>query len=139
AQLLDSELLAAQWLVRSGRAGEAAAVLHALTPPEGRGNYGRRARYAIVQAELAAAQRDWTAALAAQRRALDALRGELGEKHPAYARLAAQAAAYAHAARDDAAARSLLQPALPILKSALVEQSSQRRDAEKLAAQLKMR
>jgi serine/threonine-protein kinase len=139
AQLLDSELLDAQWLVRSGRASEAAAALHALTPPDGRGNYGRRARYAIVQAELAAAQRDWLAALAAQRRALDALRGELGEKHPAYARLAAQAAAYAHAARDDAAARALLQPALPILESALVEQSPQRRDAERLATALKLR
>lgn len=139
AQLLDSQLLDAQWLVRSGRLHEAAAALHALAPPDGRGNYGRRARYAIVQAELAAAQRDWTAALAAQRRALDALRGELGEKHPAYARLAAQAASYAHAANDDAAARSLLQPALPIIEASLVKHSAQRREAEKLAALLGMR
>ena len=139
AQLLDSQLLEAQWLVRSGRLNEAAAALHALTPPDGRGNYGRRARYAIVQAELAAAHRDWMAALAAQRRALDALRGELGEQHPAYARLAAQAATYAHAANDDAATRSLLQPALPIIKASLVEHSPQRREAEKLAAVLKMR
>ncbi|MCE7951378.1 MAG: serine/threonine protein kinase [Xanthomonadales bacterium PRO7] len=139
AQLLDSQLLDAQWLVRSGRLHEAAAALHALTPPDGRGNYGRRARYAIVQAELAASHHDWTAALAAQRRALDALHGELGEQHPAYARLAAQAAAYAHAGGDDAAARSLLQPALPIIKASLVEHSPQRREAEKLAAVLKMR
>lgn len=139
AQLLDSELLDAQWLVRSGRTREAATALHALTPPDGRGNYGRRARYAIVEAELAASQHDWTAALAAQHRALDALRGELGEKHPAYARLAAVAAAYAHSARDDAAARSLLQTALPVLKAELVEQSPQRRDAERLAATLRLR
>jgi serine/threonine-protein kinase len=139
AQLLDSELLDAQWLVRSGRVREAAAALRVLTPPDGRGNYGRRARHAIVQAEIAAAQRDWTAALTAQRRALDALRGELGEQHPAYARLAAQAAAYAHAAHDDAAARALLQPALPVLRATLIEPAMQRRDAEKLAAALRLR
>ncbi|HSN01189.1 MAG TPA: serine/threonine-protein kinase [Rudaea sp.] len=139
AQLLDSELLDAQWLVRSGRTHEAAVALHALTPPDGRGNYGRRARYAIVEAELAASQRDWKTALAAQRRSLDALRGELGEQHPAYARLAAKAAMYAHAAHDDAAAKSLLQPALPVLRAALVAQATQRRDAEKLAVILKLR
>ena len=139
AQLLDSELLDAQWQVRSGRAGEAAAALRALTPPVGRGNYGRRARYAIVEAELAASHRDWKAALAAQRRALDALRGELGVQHPAYARLAAKAAEYAHAAHDDAAARSLLLPALPVLRTALVEQATPRRDAERLAATLNLR
>jgi serine/threonine-protein kinase len=139
AQLFDSEMLDAQWLVRSGRTREAAAALHALKPPDGRGNYGRRARYAIVEAELAASHRDWKAALAAQRRSLDALRGELGEQHPAYARLAAKAAEYAHAAHDDAAAKSLLQPALPVLRAALIEQAVQRRDAEKLAATLKLR
>ena len=139
AQLFDSEMLDAQWLVRSGRTREAAAALHALKPPDGRGNYGRRARYAIVEAELAASHRDWKAALAAQRRSLDALRGELGEQHPAYARLAAKAAEYAHAAHDDAAAKSLLQPALPVLRAALIEQATQRRNAEKLAAVLKLR
>jgi serine/threonine-protein kinase len=139
AQVFDSEMLDAQWLVRSGRTREATAALQALKPPDGRGNYGRRARYAIVEAELAASHRDWTAALAAQRRSLDALRGELGEQHPVYARLAAQAAAYAHAAHDDAAARYLLQPALPVLRAALVAQATQRRDAEKLAAILKLR
>ncbi|HST27972.1 MAG TPA: serine/threonine-protein kinase [Rudaea sp.] len=139
AQLFDSEMLDAQWLVRSGRTREAAAALRALTPPDGRGNYGRRARYAIVEAELAAAHRDWKAALAAQRRSLDALHGELGEQHPAYARLAAKAAEYAHAAHDDAAAKSLLQPALPVLRTTLIEQATQRRDAEKLATVLKLR
>ncbi len=139
AQLFDSEMLDAQWLVRSGRTREAAAALHALKPPDGRGNYGRRARYAIVEAELAASHRDWKAALAAQRRSLDALRGELGEQHPVYARLAAKAAEYAHAAHDDAAAKSLLQPALPVLRAALIERATQRRNAEKLAAVLKLR
>lgn len=138
AQLFDSEMLDAQWLVRSGRTRAAAAALHALTPPDGRGNYGRRARYAIVEAELAASHRDWKAALAAQRRSLDALRGELGEQHPVYARLAAQAAAYAHAAHDDAAAKSLLQPALPVLRAALVENAPPWRNAQKLAAALKL-
>lgn len=136
-QLLDSELLDVQWLVRAGHVREAAVALHALTPPDGRGNYGRRARYAIVEAEIAASHRDWKLALAAQRRALDALRGELGEQHPAYARLAAQAAAYAHAGHDDAAARALLQPVLPILRAALVEQAPQLRAAQKLATILK--
>ncbi|MHB8679776.1 MAG: serine/threonine-protein kinase [Rudaea sp.] len=138
-QLLDSELLDAQWLLRAGRVRQATRALHALTPPAGRGNYGRRARYAIVEAEIAAANRDWPAALAAQRRVLDALRGELGQKHPVYARLAARAAAYAHAAHDDARARALLEPALPILRAALVEQSPRRREAERLAAVLKLR
>jgi serine/threonine-protein kinase len=139
AQLLDSQLLDVQWQARSGRLEQAAAALRDLKPPDGRGNYGRRARFANVEAELAAAQHHWPAALAAQRRALDALRGELGEKHPAYARFAAQAAAYAHAAHDDAAARSLLQPALPILKAALVARAPQWREAQRLAAELNLR
>ncbi|MBS0571154.1 MAG: serine/threonine protein kinase [Proteobacteria bacterium] len=138
AQLLDTQLLDTQWLLRSGKMQQAATALHALTPPDGRGNYGRRARYAIVEAELAAANRGWKSALAAQRRALDALRGELGEKHPVYARLAAQAAAYAHAARDDATARALLQPALPILRAEFIEKSPQREAAQRLAAILKL-
>jgi serine/threonine-protein kinase len=138
AHVFDTEMLDAQWLVRSGRTREAAAALQALKPPDGRGNYGRRARYAIVEAELAASHRDWKAALAAQRRSLDALRGELGEQHPVYARFAAQAAAYAHAAHDDAAARSLLQPALPVLRAALVENAPPWRDAQRLAAALKL-
>lgn len=138
AQLFDSQVLDAQWLVRSARLAQAASALQALTPPEGRGNYGRRARYANVQAELAAARHDWPVALAAQRRALDALRGELGQSHPAYARFAEQAAQYAHAAHDDDAARALLEPALPILRATLVAHAAQLQRAQKLAAALRI-
>jgi serine/threonine-protein kinase len=138
AQLFDTELLDVQWLLHSGRLRDADAALRALKPPDGRGNYGRRMRYAQVRAERAAVDRDWPAALAAQKQALDELRGELGESHPTYARFAAQAAVYAHAAHDDAQARALLRAALPVLRANLVEHSPQRREAEKLAMALRL-
>lgn len=139
AQLFDTQLLDAQWQLRAGHLQAAAAALHVLTPPDGRGNYTRVARYAMIQAELAAAENAWPAARLAAQRALDVLRGELGERHPAYARVAAQTAVYADAAGEDAMARALLQSALPVLRANLVEQAPARRDAERLAATLRKR
>ena len=138
AQRFDSELLAAEWQLANGQVEAAATTLAALTPPDGRGNYRRRARYADAQAHLAAARNDWPAARTAERRALDELRTLLPETHPLCARAELALARYAHAAHDEAAAGDALRRALPVLRAALVERAADRVAAERLAATLKL-
>ncbi|MGA9334513.1 MAG: serine/threonine-protein kinase [Rudaea sp.] len=135
-QRFDSELLLAQWQLVAGQLDQAAAALARLVAPTGPGNYRRRALLADIRAQLHAAQGDGSGARRDEQRALDELRSKLPVNHPLCARASARLAWYAHALRDDAAARKLLEQALPILHQTLVMQSVDRIKADELAIAL---
>ena len=139
AERFDSELLDAVWQLAAGHTDAAANALRVLQPPQGRGNYRRRARYAEAMASVAAAQHDWVAARDSEQQALMALRAELAVDHPLCAQAAVRQAHYAHALHDDDAAGALLRGALLVLRKAMVERAVARVAAEKLAAELKVK
>ena len=136
AERFDSDLLDADWQLAAGQIDLAAAALSRLTPPSGRGDYRRRARYADASARVAAAQGNWSVARHASQQSLDALHAELGNEHPLCARAMAQQALYAHALHADSDARELLRPVLPVLRRALVAQAPERIAVERLAHEL---
>ena len=136
AERFDSEVLDAEWQLATGHADIATKNLQALTLPNGRGGYRRRARYAEAIAHIAAAKHDWITARSAEQQALTELQPVVAKDHPLYAQAAARLAYYAHETGDDAAARGLLVGALPVLRVALVAQAKDRVDAERLAIML---
>lgn len=136
ADRFDSELLDAQWQLTAGHVDAAADALQRLHPPDGAGNYRRRARYAGELASVAAARRDWARAREAQHRVIAELEHALGAGHPLLAQAQARAAQYAHVLGEDERARALLRDALPRLREVMVANAADLVEAERLAQTL---
>ncbi len=135
AERFDSELLAAD-IALATRDPAAASALRALNPPNGAGNYRRRARYADSLARAAAGRGDFVEAREDAERALLALREKLPPDHPLCAQAAVRESDYAIKLSDNEAARRLLVSALPVLRRELVATAPDRRSAEALAQSL---
>jgi ATP/maltotriose-dependent transcriptional regulator MalT len=134
AELFDSELLDVDLRLARGDVVGAERNLRELKPPQGAGQYRRRARFAWTQARAAEARGDWPAAREAAHTARATLAEKLVATNPLSAQAALREAQFAMKTHDTAQAKELVRIALPVLQKELAPTAPDRVAGEKLNA-----